>query len=225
MCGRFTMTKLEEELTSRFRVVPEGRLGLKPRYNIAPSQEIPAIINHQGKNKLIMMRWGILAPWSTKEKPINLINLRSETVVNKPNFRKYLDTARCIVPADSFYEWKAQGKIKNPYRFVLNNQLFGLGAVYRKIPDESGNDHYTFCLITTTPNEIVVLAHDRMPVIISQEKEAYWLDPNSKPADYIPSLAPYPGQHMQSYIVSRKLNTASNDTPDLILPVTAGSGT
>jgi len=220
MCGRFNIIKLEVEIASRFKADRLAALNLKSRYNVAPSQDVPVVIpGESGKPRLVIMKWGFVPPWATPEKPMTLINLRSDTLQMKPSFKKFLEKSRCIVPADGFYEWKTEGKTKIPYRFVLKEGLFGLGGVYRSATDKEGNEVLTFCLITTEPNSVVAQVHDRMPVIIPQALESAWLNPSAKPADYLACLAPYPPTEMSVYEVSRNLNTAKNDSPDLIIPV------
>ena len=220
MCGRFTIAKTEAEIASRFGADVEAGLRLQARYNVAPSQDIPVILGSiSGTPRLVIMKWGFVPPWATPEKPMTLINLRSDTLQTKPAFKKYLQQSRCIVPADGFYEWAAVGKTKVPYRFVLKEGLFGLGGLYRSAKDKDGNEVLTCCLITTEANSVVSKIHDRMPVIISPALESSWLNPTANPSDYMACLASYPPEEMSTYEVSRNLNTAKNDSPVLILPV------
>jgi putative SOS response-associated peptidase YedK len=220
MCGRFTIAKTEAEIASRFRADVSEGVHLNARYNVAPTQDIPIILGSvSGTPRLVIMKWGFVPPWATPEKPITLINLRSDTLQSKPAFKKYLLQSRCIVPADGFYEWATEGKVKVPYRFVMKEGLFGLGGLFRSAKDKDGNEVLTCCLITTKANSVVSKVHDRMPVIISPAFESAWLNPTSLPTDYISCLAPYSPETMSAYEVSRNLNTAKNDSPDLIQPV------
>ena len=141
MCGRYTITVTLEELESMFRLGPLDNPNYRPRYNVAPGQMIPAILAHEGKNRLGELRWGLLPSWSQGEpsgRP--LINARSESVHEKPAFRELLRTRRCLIPADGFYEWQTlDGGAKQPMRIVRKDrQPFAMAGLYELRQAEDG---------------------------------------------------------------------------------------
>ena len=220
MCGRFNIIQANlNSIMEAFHLTTMVELILSPHYNFAPSQETIVLVNEGPQIVPRMMKWGLIPPWSKPEKPTIYINLRADTLQTKPTFTKFLRTSRCIVPADGFYEWKTEGKMKTPYRFVLEEGIFGFGGIYQESMDAKGTVHYTFCLITTEPNEVVAKVHDRMPVIVSKALASNWLNPKTLLSDVIACLGPYPAKSMKSYPVSTKLNSAKFDSEELIKPV------
>jgi putative SOS response-associated peptidase YedK len=208
------------QLLELYIIESNDQLDWQVKYNVAPSLEVPVVVQLSGgKPQVRLMRWGLIAPWSDEKMYKPITNLRSETVMNKPGFKRLLESARCIVPVDGFYEWKTEGKTKLPYRYVMNAEpIFGLAGVYAVRTLQNGKILYTFSLITTEANTLVSQIHDRMPVIIPRSKQAAWLDPKSKLSDYAVWLSPYPAAEMRSYEVSSKINSGKIDTPDLIRP-------
>lgn len=219
MCGRFTLTlNSVETIMDAFGLSTTLSMLLSPHFNLAPSQETVVLIHENGAIVPRLMKWGFVPAWSKPEKPTIYINLRADTLQTKPTFVKILKTSRCLVPADGFYEWKTEGKKKVPYRFVLEEGVFGLGGLFQESMDAKGTVHYTFCLITTEPNDVVAQVHDRMPVIIPKALIKTWLDPTTPLADLIACLGPYHATGMKSYPVSTKLNSAKEDRPEMIVP-------
>ncbi len=210
-----------EALASRFgigsNVIPE----LKPRYNVAPTQNALVILGDPGGSPhAAMLKWGIRPPSSKEEKYKPIIHLRSKTVLNRPVFNRYLEASRCIIPVDGYFEWRTDKlpthKIrKTPFRYQprpgFAYGIYGLGGLY------AGD---TFCLITTEANPLASRVHDRMPVIIPPEADKAWLNPETKQADYVACLAPYPDTQMVAYEVSSVVNSSESDTPECISPAT-----
>ena len=170
-----------------------------------------------------MMRWGLVPFWA-KEPSIGykMINAKSETLTEKPSFRKPFKEKRCLVLADGFYEWeKTDKKNKVPYRFVLKNrQPFAFAGLWDVWKTPEGDTLLSFTIITTRANELMERIHDRMPVILNEKDEAKWLDPEFKDTDKLSSLLqPYPSEQMVAYKVSTIVNSPKNDTPSCIEPV------
>ena len=170
-----------------------------------------------------MMRWGLVPFWA-KEASIGykMINAKSETLAEKPSFRKPFKEKRCLVLADGFYEWeKTDKKNKVPYRFVLKNrQPFAFAGLWDVWKTPEGDTLLSFTIITTRANELMERIHDRMPVILNEKDEAKWLDPEFKDTDKLSSLLqPYPSEQMVAYKVSTIVNSPKNDTPSCIEPV------
>jgi len=225
VCGRITLSTDKDDLQSRWGFIdPSGVLDLiKPRYNIAPSQNSPTLVVKEDRRVLVMMRWGLVPFWA-KEASIGykMINAKSETLTEKPSFRKPFKEKRCLVLADGFYEWeKTDKKNKVPYRFVLKNrQPFAFAGLWDVWKTPEGDTLLSFTIITTRANELMERIHDRMPVILNEKDEAKWLDPEFKDTDKLSSLLqPYPSEQMVAYKVSTIVNSPKNDTPSCIEPV------
>jgi putative SOS response-associated peptidase YedK len=223
MCGRYSLT----EINKIFRIynIRERKFIFEPRYNLAPSQDAPVIVEEDGR-KVVMMRWGLIPHWA-KEPSIGykMINARAETVVSKPSFRRPFQKQRCLVAADSFYEWKVQDgkKKKTPFRILMKNEepfvFAGLWDSWKK-PD--GELLKSFTIITTNANDFLKPIHDRMPVILKKEDTDKWLDPNFKDVAYLEKLlVPYPENQMKTYEISPLVNSPKNNVPEVIQPVMA----
>nr|MBI1232701.1 SOS response-associated peptidase [Cytophagales bacterium] len=216
MCGRYSLAKSKQELEERFQA--EMLEPFQPRYNIAPTQLVPVITSDSRKG-FSHFYWGI-TPDFAKNKPVSqkFINARSETVHEKVSFRSAFQRKRCIVPADGFFEWKRVGKkTKTPYRFtLLDGGLFAMAGIWDEYETTDGDSQHTFLILTTSPNGILTEIHDRMPVILSKEMEAAWLNPLTPESDLLAMLVPYPEGSMLGYSVSPMVNQVGNDSPFVI---------
>jgi putative SOS response-associated peptidase YedK len=220
MCGRFTLTILLAELERRFRI-EEIMADMVPRYNIAPTQNVAAILNKENsKRALTEMRWGLIPSWADDPKIGNrMINARAETLAEKPSFRQSLAKKRCLIPADGFYEWKKNGKTKTPMRITLKNQevfaFVGLWDTWNK--NTKGETVNSCTIVTCEANSFMKPIHDRMPVILRKEAEEDWLDMNIvDPAKLLKLLTPYPAKEMTAYAVSSMVNSPKYDGPECI---------
>ncbi|MDD1656263.1 MAG: SOS response-associated peptidase [Methanomicrobiales archaeon] len=219
MCGRFTIAPLVD-LFERFHVTERVPLPL-PRYNVAPSQEIP-VVTREGSNRMEMMRWGLVPSWTkdlqAARKPINA---RAETLSERPTFRGPLKHHRCLVPSTGFYEWKKEGSIRVPYFVHLEGgALFAFAGIYDVWRDPAGGETRSFTIITTAPNRTLSSLHDRMPAILREEDEERWLQSRPlEPAAIAEILAPFPDGTLEVYRVSPKVNSPAYDGPDLVAPV------
>ncbi|MGJ7922025.1 SOS response-associated peptidase [Neobacillus sp. LXY-4] len=221
MCGRFTLTSTLEEILNRFDV--EAFLdeeGYLPSYNVAPSQSVLAIINNGLINKMGYLKWGLIPPWA-KDPSIGfkMINARSETLSEKPSFKEAFKKRRCLIIADSFYEWKrTDPKNKTPMRIKLrNDELFGMAGLWEHWKSPDGKSIFSCSVITTTPNELVRDIHDRMPVILKPEDEKVWLDPAITDTHYLHHLLqPLDSALMEAYEVSQLVNSPKNNSSQLI---------
>ena len=215
MCGRFALKTPTSVLASHFKL--DETVDVAPRYNIAPGTDIPTIRHSpEGKRVMHLLRWGLVLHWA-KDPGIgtNLSNARGETVADKPSFRDAFKRRRCLVPADGFYEWKAEGRVKQPYHFSMKNGApFALGGVWESWRAPNGDILRTCCLITTEPNAIMTPVHDRMPVIVSPDDYAQWLTGEAQAL-----VRPYPIEAMQAWAVSRRVSRSGEEGADLINPV------
>ncbi len=215
MCGRITFTETDGgQLKERFQLkkLPEN---LQPRYNIAPSQNIPAILN-TFPNELKMVRWGLIPSWAEDEKlSFKMINARAETIFDKPAYRSAIRRRRCLILADSFFEWQKTNGKKQPYRIILKDQnLFALAGIW-DVWKKNGQDIPTCSIITTSPNTFMREFHDRMPVILEKDKEREWLS-DMAPNGIAEFLKPYRFDNLQAYQVGLAVNSPAIDTPDVI---------
>ncbi len=218
MCGRYTLLTDPEKLMKRFFVsgIP---FDLQPRYNIAPGQFIPAVIDDGGKRRIGQLKWGLVPSWATDEKiGYKMINARAETLTEKPAFRNLFSRKRCIIPADGFYEWKQTEKGKQPMRIMMKNgELFAFAGLFDTWTNPAGEKIHSCTIITTKPNEVVADIHDRMPVILRQEDEGLWLDREKNDIDLLQSLlVPYDADQMRAYPVSSMVGNVKNDLPECI---------
>lgn len=218
MCGRFTLI-FDSEFFKRF-VLQARSADLSTRYNIAPTQEVPIIVN-DGGNKVFMMRFGLIPSWSKEKKTkYSLINARSETVTKKPVFRRLLAKHRCLVPTTGFYEWKKIGGRKVPYFIRLKGQdYFALAGLWDRWKDPKGEEIRSFAIITTKANDELSKIHPRMPVILRREDEGLWLSDGVLSDEGLEKLfQPFPSHLMESYPVSPAVNSVKNDSVELIAP-------
>lgn len=219
MCGRYAFAPKPKQRKILENIV-EVPTELELRYNIAPTQSAYVIAN-DFPTQLQQMEWGLVPHWSADGKNLGkLINARAEGISEKPSFRDPIQSKRCLVPADSFYEWrKNPGGRKIPYRIFLKNEdLLFLAGIWDEWK-QAGKIKRTFSIITTTPNREMSDLHDRMPLILTEsEAQRLWLSP--LPLDQVLSLLQPPKDGLLSlYRVSEKLNKAGVEGPDLQLPV------
>jgi putative SOS response-associated peptidase YedK len=195
---------------------------LAPRYNIAPTQRVPAIrvIVDDGRRRMEMLRWGLIPSWARDASIGNrLINARAETVHAKPSFREAYRSRRCLVVADGFYEWKKLGRLKQPYLIRLaSGEPFGIGGLWERWRAPDGAPVESCTLITVPANKLVAELHDRMPVIIDPRDYDRWLDPASGGATLKEMLRPCPSDLLVATPVSSRVNDPNNDDPALVMP-------
>lgn len=205
----------------RFDVEIDG-VTFGPRYNIAPTQMVPIIIVEERGRKLEMMRWGLIPSWAKEVAVGNrMINARCETLAEKPAFKRYFKSSRCLVPADGFYEWKKAGTAKQPMRITLKSgQLFAMAGLWARWRDARGQEVHSFSVITTAPNSLMRDIHNRMPAILHPAREIEWLDPANADLDSLQAmLSPYPAEQMLAYPVSTIVNSPRNDNKACIAKV------
>jgi len=217
MCGRYTLFSKKKKLEQRFGVVLPFELA--PFYNAAPSQKMPVIFNDDA-GQAGMAVWGFLPAWAGKDSQIMpMINVRSETISEKPSFREAFLKRRCLIPSNGFYEWKKNGKNKTPHYVYLNqNEPFAFAGIWEnRVDEKSGEIFKGFAILTTEPNATVAPIHHRMPVILKPDMEKIWLSLSAPDAEAFQEIAkPYAG-NMQSHPVSSAVNSTANNSPDCIL--------
>ncbi|QNN24064.1 SOS response-associated peptidase [Planctomycetales bacterium ZRK34] len=219
MCGRYALRSREAYLAAVYGLIDVFG-GLTPRYNIAPMQWAPVVVNDAGgKRVLRSMRWGLTPRWADDPAIGNrLINARAETIAAKPAFREAYQHRRCAIPADGFYEWQKQGRGKQPYYIHRRDgeplAFAGLWESWTG-PDRQSLD--TFTIITTEPNELMRPIHNRMPVILQADEVADWLGDDILAA--AKRLRPCDDDLLEAVAVSTQVNSPANDGPQLIKPM------
>ena len=219
MCGRYSLIADLGELARRFEFDGDW-LAFESAYNIAPTQDVLTVVGGETRRGGFM-RWG-LVPWWAKDVSIGsrMINARAETVAEKPAFRDALRRRRCLVIADGFYEWQRTGDSRRPMRVVIRSgEPFAFAGLWSVWKDPDGNRVPSCAIITTTANDLLRPVHDRMPVVLPREIEAFWLDDSVEDPGALRSvLNPYPNDEMEAYEVSSLVNSAANDGPEVIEP-------
>ena len=226
MCGRFVSASPPDQIARYFDAVTEGERVLEPSYNVAPTNDVYAVLNDGGVRRLETLHWGLVPFWAKDPSVGNrMINARAETLADKPAYRTAFRKRRCIIPADGFYEWqKIPGqKHKQPmYMHRADGEpmaFAGLWEVWRP-KDRPGEELHSCTIITGLPNEKVAPVHDRMPVILPPSAWEQWLSPEVDDVDLLGSfLVPAPSSLIELHPVSTEVNNVRNKGAHLTDPV------
>ncbi len=217
MCGRFV---LHSDTKAIQLALPVDRVETKvvPNYNIAPTTPVAIVVQHDGENTLVSMRWGIIPPWSDGK--VNLFNVRADSVATKPYFTSILKRRRGLIPADGWFEWQ-KGKVKRPMYFRLNSdEPLALAGIFSDSKLPTGEMVTCCSIITTDPNSLAKPVHNRMPVVLPKSAYAVWLDPSNQNVDELVSLLnPFPSGELKVYEVSPLVNSVKVNSPDCIRPL------
>jgi len=215
MCGRYTFAT-SPEIAAEFYELTE----LPPaqaRYNIAPTQSVGTVLFSPENNarRWRMMRWGLIPSWS-KDKSVGakMINARSETLATKPAFKSALQLRRCLIPANGFYEWRKEGRVKRPYYISMRDGgPLAFAGLWDRWTSPAGEMIDSCTIITTEANEAVRGLHDRMPVILVRGDFQQWLESRAL-EDRL--FRPFPAEKVQVYPVSRRVNGTEYDGPECV---------
>ena len=242
MCGRFALPDNRESIIEAFDIATNIQVEpahlLTPRYNIAPTDQIPVVISNKGERNIASMRWGLI-PFRTNElkgrtaidkqgKSVNTpINARAETIDSNGSFKRSFEKRRCIIPAGGFYEWKRNGSTKIPHWITPSDSPWmGFAGLYTwwKSPESKWIPSCT--IITTAANSFMEPIHDRMPVILTEGAYELWINQDNHDLSELKEvLVPYPSDKMNAHPVSSLVNKVGNDGPDLINEVQVNSPT
>lgn len=223
MCGRYILTTPLDGLRALFDVIE--RLNLEPRWNIAPTQDAPVVrLGEDGRKHLSLLRWGLVPEWAADPSVgSRAINARSETIATKPSFREAFRRRRCLVPADAYYEWEQVGD-KQPYRFALaqggmQGGVMTLAGIWERwqAPDGSSIDSYALATVDASADVLPIC--ERMPVLLGPAQQRAWLDPQTPLTDLSALLRTAPPGTLTRHPVSRRVNSARVEGPDLAAPV------
>jgi putative SOS response-associated peptidase YedK len=222
MCGRFTQQRPTSELAEIF-----GAEDLVPdhggHFNVAPTDEAAVVVQRDDRRAIARYRWGLIPHWADGPKIASrTFNARAETVASMPAFRDAFLRKRCLVPVDSFYEWRREGSLRQPYRIVREDDsplvLAGLWDGWRDPLTETVRR--TFTIVTTPANSQVAALHDRMPVVLPRSMWDRWLDTtHADPSELRAMLQPADDEPLSIYPVVPLVNNVRNNGPELIVPL------
>ena len=223
MCGRYNLTATGQQIMNHFNLpsLPVHH----PDYNISPRQKILAIVQlEDGSNKAVDLHWGLIPSWS-KDRAISshLINVRAETLTEKPSFKNAYRHRRCLIPATGFFEWQTTRTAPAPVRLAayppslvivgkqpyhIHQQDYALFAIagiweYREHDQETV---YSCAFITTVANDKIAAIHDRMPAIITPNDYNRWLAKKTTDVKMVDFLADDSYRTMQVTPISARVN-------------------
>ncbi|ETR76617.1 hypothetical protein X566_02445 [Afipia sp. P52-10] len=222
MCGRFVIVSSPEAIRQMFGY-PHGP-NFPPRFNIAPTQPVPVVLQESGGRQFRLMRWAFLPAWAKEPAKFGLvINARAETIVEKPAFRNAIRHRRCLIPADGYFEWQDMGTRKRPlYIHPTAGGPIAFAAVYETWAGPNGEEVDTVAIVTTAASPDLSSLHHRMPVTIAPEAFPRWLDCIDSPLDEAMALlAAPPVGTFAWHEVSTAVNRVVNDDAGLIAPISA----
>lgn len=225
MCGRFTLTSSEEQIAA---VLPGlvFDVPIAPRYNIAPTQTIAAVLNDDPQ-RVQGVRWGLIPAWA-KDAAIGnrMINARGESLHEKPSFKRPLKKQRCLILADGFFEWQAvPGEKRKQPLYIRRRDAapFAFAGLWDRWKSPEGERLTTATIITTGANRLVAPIHDRMPAILTPEHVPIWLAGGERDIEPLQAcLAPYPAELLELYPVSTRVNTPKHDDAACVERADAG---
>jgi putative SOS response-associated peptidase YedK len=220
MCGRYRRTTSEEELARRYHIQIPPERDLPISWNIAPTQDVLAIRQKPESNQrtLDALRWGLIPNWAKDPKiAYKTINARVETVDTAPSYREAFKKRRCLIPADSFYEWKKVLGGKIPFSIGMKDDApFVFAGLWEGWKDPTTDEWLRTCtIITGEPNEFVREIHTRMPVILPEEHHDAWLSGEAGKK----VLVPFPADRMKAWPVSPRVNSPKNNDPEIVTPI------
>ena len=227
MCGRYGRRSDKQRIAEWMEIHNTNAFDdylLAPSYNVAPQsfQPVVRLDRETGERELTVMRWGLLPYWSKDAKvAFSTINAKAKTITTSPAFREAMKRRRCLVPADFFYEWKKiDTKTKQPFAIGLKDVgMFAFAGLWERWKDKAtGEALETYTIITTDPNELAGLIHDRMPVILKRQDYDRWLTPGEPSHLPVDLLRPFPAEEMRSWEVSSRVGNPRNNDPTLVEP-------
>lgn len=234
MCGRYASTRSDSDLQAVFEIAETVGDEVPPSYNVAPTQTIRTVLERAPKHEpesdavrqLRSVRWGLIPSWAKDAKiGSRLINARSETITEKPSFKKAASRRRCIIPADGYYEWEKRDGAKVPY-FLHEQGVLAMAGLYElwrdptKADDDEDRWVWSATVLTSPAADSLGHIHDRSPVVLPPDLRASWLDPTLTDLGEVTELlAAIPEPRLEPYEVSTAVNSVKNNSPELLTPV------
>lgn len=222
MCGRYTNKLTWREIVELYRLVFDAgtaQAQWSPKFNIAPTTQIPVVYSPDGHRRMALMRWGLVPAWSKEVGKFATFNARSDGLDSKPAYRgAWKAGRRCLIPATSFFEWRKSDKA--PFAIGLGNKgPFAFAGLWDEWKPANGDRLLSCTVITTEPNTLMAGIHDRMPVILDEEQWPKWLGEEAATGTELKAmLKPCAAERMAAWAVSKDVGNVRNETPDLIEP-------
>jgi putative SOS response-associated peptidase YedK len=221
MCGRARLPDDVSEIKLDLRIDWDRLADYRPRWNAAPTTDLPVVTSAHGERSLDMMRWGLIPSWA-KDKKIGAatINARAEGIETKPAFRgAWRAGRRCLVIADGYYEWRKRDK--QPFAIALANRgIMTFAGLWESWRAPDGATIRSFAIITTPSNDLIAPVYDRMPALLPPDCWPAWLGETSASDDALKAmLCPYPSGQMAMWPVGKAVGNVRNDHPDLFEPL------
>jgi putative SOS response-associated peptidase YedK len=226
MCGRFTQTLKRDDLIGAFpQAVGVDEHDLFERFNVAPTQDVLAVIEHKGERRMGPLRWGLVPFWARDVKVgARMINARAESLTTKAPFKDLVahERSRCLIVADGYYEWLRAEDPKSPrvpMRFTLaDGRPFAFAGLWTWWSPPDGGDRLASCsIVTTRANRTVAPVHDRMPAVLADDEHRdAWLAPGAEAGDLTALLEPVPDELIAVAAANPLVNSHVNEGPELL---------
>lgn len=215
MCGRYALTLPPDAVRAYFGYGDQPNF--PARYNVAPTQPVPVVILADGARRFMLMRWGFIPTFVKDPKTFPLLlNARAEGVAEKPSFRAAIRRRRCLFISDGFYEWRREGKVKQPFLIRRPNRgPIAFAGLWETWSAADGGEIDTACIITCAANATMAAIHDRMPVVLEPRDFDAWLDPHAESRDVLPLLRPAEEGILELRPISPLVNKATNEGPEV----------
>lgn len=227
MCGRYSIAITADMLHNQFGIkIDLPPAGLSRNYNVAPTQP-GLVLTDQQAHQFSLFRWGLVPFWADDLKiGSRMINARSETIADKASFREPIRKRRCLVIADSFYEWQRQGKQKTPYRILpADGSLLIMAGIWSSWSPKGApgaSPIPTFSIITGEPNAEMRGLHNRMPMLLQQpEEQGQWLSSTTPLTEVLNLLQTPADGTLKAYQIGASVGNVRNNGPELHQPATA----
>ncbi|MEH6793329.1 MAG: SOS response-associated peptidase [Rhodococcus sp. (in: high G+C Gram-positive bacteria)] len=235
MCGRYASTRSDSDLQAVFDIAETVGAEVPASYNVAPTQTVRTVLERAPKDEpeadavrqLRSVRWGLIPSWAKDAKiGSRLINARSETITEKPSFKKAASRRRCIVPADGYFEWEKRDGAKVPYFLHDGDGVLAMAGLYElwrdptRAEDDENRWVWSVTVLTSPAADALGHIHDRSPVVLPPDLRSSWLDPAvTDLGDVRDLLAAIPEPRLEPYEVSTAVNSVKNNSPELLTPV------
>ena len=216
MCGRYASSRGADDLAAHFRVEEPPEEALPPSWNVAPTDPVAAVLERDGRRLLRVVRWGLVPSWAKDPKVgSRFINARRETVRDKPAFRAAFARRRCLLPADGYYEWTAEGGRKQPwYLTSRDGSPLAMAGLYEVWRSPAGDLLWTATVLTTEAADETGHIHDRTPLLVPEGDWRRWLDPAlADPGEDL--LVPGTPGLLDAWRVGPAVGNVRNDGPEL----------
>jgi putative SOS response-associated peptidase YedK len=223
MCGRAYITYSDDELYFQYlNRRPIRTLNLAPIYNLCPTQNVPVLRLVNGERQFDEMHWQLIPEWEPLFKTkLSTINARSETVFGSPLFGPLIFRKRCVVPLSGFYEWKRENSTKRPFKiYRADGEIMSVAGLWDTWHAGEPDARHSFTIVTTAANGAIGGIHDRMPLILDRSGVDAWIDPTVHERQVLWQLMkPCPESWLEAREVSNLVNSAKNNSPELLEPL------